>query len=186
MISLINFRKILNKTVVCILAVYTILFMSVYCFIAFGNPEVQKIDNQELIQYVNWQDIFIHNISSAFTFIFLGLLSFGVISTIFFLYDFYLISYAAYSAYVHSGSFLYSFAVLMTHGFVEIIGIALNFYLSTMSFRYLINKLYKRNIFYVEDFKSIIQIMFLMLIIFLIASLIEGFITPNLLKIIVE
>ncbi|PFJ17691.1 hypothetical protein COD67_14680 [Bacillus cereus] len=186
MISLINFRKIFNKTVICILTVYAVLFICVYFFIAFSSYEVQKIDNQELIQHVNWQDIFMHNISSAFTLIFLGLLSFGVVSTIFFLYDFYVISYAAYSAYVHSGSFLYSFAILMTHGFVEIIGIVLNFYLSTISFRYLINKLYKRNIFYVEDFKGIIQVMFLMLIIFLIASLIEGFITPNLLKIIME
>ncbi|PER82257.1 stage II sporulation protein M [Bacillus cereus] len=186
MISLINFRKVFNKTLICILIVYAILFMSVYFFIAYSDPLVRKLDNQELIKYVKWQDIFIHNISSAFTLIFLGILSFGVISTMFFLYDFYWISFAAYSAYIQSGSFLYSFAVLMTHGFVEIIGISLNFYLSTISYRYLINKLYKRNIFYVEDFKDIIQVMSLMLIVFLIAALIEGFVTPNLLKIIVE
>ncbi|MBY0595096.1 stage II sporulation protein M [Bacillus bingmayongensis] len=186
MINLIDLKKIFNKMVLWILLIYGVLFASAYIFIFFSDVALERVNSSELVKYVQWYDIFIHNTLSSFTFILLGILSFGVISTVFFLYDFYLIVFAAYGAYTYSGSFLYSLTALLTHGVVEVVAISINVYLSTISFRFLINWVYKKKIFYVESRNEIMKLIGVMVCIFLIASFIEAFVTPKLLEFIVE
>lgn len=186
MISLIDIKKIFNKTILGILIIYAVLFACAYAFIYFSDTTFERSSSLELIKHAHWYNIFIHNITSSFMLILLGNISFGIVSTIFFLYDFYLLVFAAYGAYLHSGSFLYSFAALLTHGIVELVAIAFNVYLSTLSFRYLLNRIYKENIFHIENSKEILKLIVAMASFFFIASLIEAFATPNLLKFIME
>lgn len=186
MISLDSTRKVFNKVFLRILITYVFLFVCVYVFILFSKTEVSPLDGKELVKQVQWDEIFIHNSTSAFTLILLGIISFGVISTVFFIYDFYLIAFAAHGAYTYSGSFIYSLTAVLTHGIFELVAISLNFYISTISFRYLINRLYKKRIFNVEKGNELIQIIFWMLFVFFIASIVEAFVTPNLLHLIVE
>lgn len=70
--------------------------------------------------------------------------------------------------------------------FFEIIGIVLSFYLSTLSLRIAINKLYKKQLFYIQNFKELLYLVIILIGIFFISSLIESFITPMLLKLIME
>ncbi|MDQ0164005.1 stage II sporulation protein M [Aeribacillus alveayuensis] len=179
-------RNIFNKGILSIYLIQLIFILTIYIILFFFPPEVTKISSKELIKYIDWFSIFINNISTAFTIIFIGILTFGFFSTITYLFGLYMLILAIYTAFQNSGSLLYSFSVIMVHGILELIGIALAYYISTISFRVLINKIYKKQIFHVEGFNKMVQLFLAMIVIFFISSLLESHMTPNILKIIVR
>lgn len=186
MVKLPDQTKIFNRFIKISLIVYFLLTLIIYIFVFNSKPKFKILPNNELIKYVPWDNIFLHNITSSFLLIILGIFSLGLLSTIFYLYNLYLLAYSAYIAYLHSGSYQYTIIVLMSHGFFEIIGIVLSFYLSTLSLRIAINKLYKKQLFYIQNFKELLYLVIILIGIFFISSLIESFITPMLLKLIME
>lgn len=179
-------RNIFNKEILSIYFINLTFILVVYVILFFFPPEVTKISSKELIKYIDWFSIFINNISTSFTIIILGVLTFGFFSTIIYLFGLYMLIIAIYIAFQNSGSLLFSFSVIMAHGILEIMGITIAYYLSTISFRVLINKLNKKQLLHVEGFNKMVQLLFTMIIIFFISSLLESHITPKILKIIVR
>jgi stage II sporulation protein M len=186
MISQVEFKRFFNKSFTTMLAIYMGFISIVYVLLYLYPPEFNVLPDNELVIYENWYGIFSQNVSSSLLIILLGVLSLGTISTLVACYNLYILSIAIYTAYLHSGAMSYAIAVIMVHGLLEVIGIVLGYYLSTVSIRMLINKMYQRDVFFVHDVKGTIRLLGVMAVIFLFASLIEAFATPALLSYIVE
>ncbi|QWC22539.1 stage II sporulation protein M [Bacillus haikouensis] len=186
MISQVELKRFFNKSFTTMLGVYMGFVLIVYVLLYLYPPEFNVLPDKELVIYENWYGIFSQNISSSLIIILLGVLSLGTISTLVACYNLYILSIAIYTAYLHSGAISYAIAVIMVHGLLEIIGIVLSYYLSTLSIRMLINRVYQRNVFFIHDIKGTIRLVGVMAMIFLFASLIEAFATPALLSYLVE
>ncbi len=165
---------------------YFVIVGLVYVSVFLTGIQLELLPTEELIKHVNWYEIFIQNISSAFFIIFLGLLSFGTVSSVVVLYNLYLLSLAVYLAYLHSGSITYTLLVILTHGIVEIIAIVLSFYLSTISLRLLINKLYQKQIFYIQSLRQVMWYLVFIVGLFLLAAMLEAYLTPVVVSLILE
>ncbi|ASS89040.1 hypothetical protein AP3564_01065 [Aeribacillus pallidus] len=70
-------RNIFNKEILSIYFINLTFIFVVYVILFFFPPEVTKISSKELIKYIDWFSIFINNISTSFTIIILGVLTFG-------------------------------------------------------------------------------------------------------------
>ncbi|WP_175990130.1 stage II sporulation protein M [Bacillus sp. Marseille-Q1617] len=186
MISQVELKRFFNKSFTTMLAIYMGIVFIVYVLVYLYPPEFNVLPDNELVIYENWYGIFSQNISSSLLIILLGVLTLGTISTLVAFYNLYILSIAIYTAYLHSGAMSYAIAVIMVHGLLEIIGIVLSYYLSTLSIRMLINRVYKREIFFIHDVKGTIRLLGIMAMIFLFASFIEAFATPALLSYLVE
>ncbi|WP_347553101.1 stage II sporulation protein M (plasmid) [Pseudalkalibacillus hwajinpoensis] len=165
---------------------YFVLVALVYAGVFLSDIQLELLPTQELIKHVDWYAIFIQNTSSAFLIILLGLLSFGTVSSAVALYNLYLLSLAVYIAYLHSGSMTYTLLVILTHGIVEIIAIVLSYYLSTISLRLLINKLYQKQIFYIQSLRQFMWYLLFIVGLFLLAALLEAYLTPTVVSLILE
>ncbi|WP_270181138.1 stage II sporulation protein M [Alkalihalobacillus sp. CinArs1] len=176
------FNLFYNRLLISYFLILTMVFVLVFMY----TTNITLLPPAELIKKVSFTEIFIQNISSSTIILLTGIISFGAVSSGIIIYNLYLLSIAIHSAYVHSGSVFYSLFVILTHGIIEIVAIVLSFYLSTISLRLAINKLYNKRIFHVQSLNQFLQLLIVMVVSLGIAALFESQITPIVLEIILE
>lgn len=155
-------------TTLTIITTYLYMF-----FVSTSNLGIKDIVEVK----VPWIDIFIHNAIAAVMTIILGNITIGLGSVLMFMFNVYLISYSALFAYSVSGSIGYSFFILMVHGTFEIPAIVICFLLSTSTLRIMLNKIFDRNFFYINNIREKFFLAGLMFFLYLVASVIEAYLT---------
>ncbi|MFC0213520.1 stage II sporulation protein M [Paenibacillus chartarius] len=128
--------------------------------------------------HLPWSQIFMHNAGLAILYIILGNLTFGSLAFLLMLYNIYIVSYAIYYTYMHTGSIGFSIAIIFTHGILEIAAMLLCFLLSTTSLRWAMNKIYKKTIFSINSVETKAGLVVCMMLLYLVASVIESYLSP--------
>ncbi|WP_412758768.1 stage II sporulation protein M [Oceanobacillus caeni] len=157
-----------------------IFFFMVLTWVMRSN--FKKYPIEELVQHHFWSEIFYQNVTSSLFIISLGIITLGFLSIFVSLYNLYTFILAIDTAYKISESYAYSFFIIMGHGLIEIPAIATTLYISTISLRILINRIYQKPIFKIESIKSFTTMVFCVIFMFLVASILESYITPTLVK----
>lgn len=166
-----------NKTIFLI-ALYLWAFIIVMTLIS--TLMQTPIENNESFTPVKiqWYKIFLHNVTVALLYIILGNLSFGILAFLLMLFNIYMTSYAVYYSYMHTGSIGFSTALIFTHGFIEIAAMILCFVISTTTMRWAINRIYMKTIFNINSVENKALLFISMVLLYLIASFIESYISP--------
>lgn len=154
------------------------LFILVVTFLSLSLQGPVEQGNNLIPVQLSWYSIFFHNAGLAILYIILGNLTFGVLAFLLMLYNIYIVSYAIYYTYMHTGSIGFSIALIFTHGILEITAMMLCFLLSTTTLRWFMNKIYKRRIFMINSVERKVFLGFCMILLYLIASVIESYVSP--------
>jgi uncharacterized membrane protein SpoIIM required for sporulation len=166
-----------NRTIFLIaLYMWALIIVMTFLSIFLQAP----IENSESFTPVKlqWYNIFMHNVGVALVYIILGNLSFGILAFLLMLFNIYMTSYAVYYSYMHTGSIGFSTALIFTHGFIEIAAMILCFVISTTTMRWAINKIYMKTIFNINTVENKAFLCIWMVLLYLIASFIESYISP--------
>lgn len=165
-----------------IIFLYFIFIFSSMVLTWMVRSNFEKYPIKELTQHHFGTEIFYQNITSSIFIIGLGIITLGFLSIFVSLYNLYTFILAIDTAYKVSESYAYSFFIIMGHGIIEIPAIATTLYISTITLRLLVNRIYQKQIFKIESIKSFTIMIFIIIFMFLVASILESYITPILVK----
>lgn len=173
MISIIKSNKrVLIPIFLSWILVIILSTLNLYFFKANKHISIKKI-------HTTWYEIFFHNMNLSILLIVIGIITISIGSLLLVLFQMYIVSQSIVFAYIQSNSICYSLLIILFHGVIEILAISLTFLISTISFRKYINKIYNKEVFFINPFKQRIKIYILIIILFLISSIIESNITNN-------